>query len=153
MKIICFHNPNEENGYLSNWYLSRFSLNGVLYSSLEQYMMYQKALLFSDDYVSEKILSTTDVSAIKKLGREVKNYDDSIWNGMRQIIVYRGLLEKFSQNHNLKKQLLATNNDIFAECAVNDVIWGIGLSMTDPNRLSINKWRGQNLLGLCTYGC
>lgn len=20
--IICFHNPEEENGYLSNWYLS-----------------------------------------------------------------------------------------------------------------------------------
>ena len=68
-------------------------------------MMYQKALLFSDDYASEKILSTTDVSAIKKLGREVKNYDDSIWNGMRQIIVYKGLLEEFSQNHDFKKQL------------------------------------------------
>ena len=22
MKIICFHNPDEENGYLSNWALS-----------------------------------------------------------------------------------------------------------------------------------
>ena len=22
--VICFHNPNEVNGYLSNWYLSNF---------------------------------------------------------------------------------------------------------------------------------
>lgn len=22
MNIICFHNPDEENGYLSNWYMS-----------------------------------------------------------------------------------------------------------------------------------
>lgn len=23
MSVVCFHNPNEENGYLSNWYLSK----------------------------------------------------------------------------------------------------------------------------------
>ena len=34
-----------------------------------------------------------------------------------------------------------------AECAVRDRIWGIGLSMTDPNRLEQSKWNGQNLLG------
>ena len=39
-KVVCFHKPSEENGYLSNWYLSRFSLNGITFSSMEQYMMY-----------------------------------------------------------------------------------------------------------------
>ena len=47
-KVICFHNPDEANGYLSNWYLSDFCVNTVQYSSMEQYMMYQKALLFDD---------------------------------------------------------------------------------------------------------
>ena len=42
MEIICFHNPEEENGYLSNWYLSDFSIDGIKFSSMEQYMMYQK---------------------------------------------------------------------------------------------------------------
>ena len=147
MKIICFHNPDEENGYLSNWYKSDFSIDGILYSSLEKYMMYQKACLFCDYSIANKILNTDDVSSIKELGREVDNYNDSIWNGMRQIIVYKGLLEKFSQNQDLRNKLLATDDDILAECAVNDIIWGIGLSMTDPNRLNINKWKGQNLLG------
>ena len=27
-KIICFHNPDEINGYLSNWYLSVFEVDG-----------------------------------------------------------------------------------------------------------------------------
>ena len=34
MQIICFHNPNEENGYLSNWYMSPFTalfLDGAVY--------------------------------------------------------------------------------------------------------------------------
>jgi predicted NAD-dependent protein-ADP-ribosyltransferase YbiA (DUF1768 family) len=36
---------------------------------------------------------------------------------------------------------------MIAECAVKDKIWGIGLSMSDPNRFNINKWTGKNLLG------
>ncbi len=75
------------------------------------------------------------------------NYEDLIWNGMRQLIVYQGLLEKFRQNIELKENLLATQNHILAECAVQDRIWGIGLSMKDERRFDTNKWQGQNLLG------
>ena len=147
MKIVCFHNPNEENGYLSNWYLSSFTASGVTFSSMEQYMMYQKALYFHDDAVAAQILSTTDVAEIKALGRSVSNYDESLWNGVRQIVVFEGLLAKFSQNEDLKEQLKATGNAVLAECAVKDRIWGIGLSMKDPDRLNKAKWNGQNLLG------
>lgn len=48
MTVICFHNNNEENGYLSNWYPSTFTHNGITFSSMEQYMMYRKALSFGD---------------------------------------------------------------------------------------------------------
>lgn len=74
-------------------------------------------------------------------------YDDIIWSGMRQVIIFGGLLEKFKQDDDLKNMLLKTGNSILAECAVKDRIWGIGLSMNDKNRLDIHKWRGQNLLG------
>lgn len=147
MDIVCFHNPDEENGIFSNWYLSEFSVLGKSFSSMEQYMMYKKAECFCDTEISKKILTTDNVAQIKKLGREVHNYDDHVWNGVRQIIVYEGLLAKFQQNENLKKSLLATGNSVLAECAVRDLIWGIGLSMTDPNRFDLKKWKGRNLLG------
>lgn len=147
MGVICFHNPNEENGYLSNWYPSRFFLDGITFSSMEQYMMYQKAVCFHDVNVAAQILGTDDVAQIKALGRLVKDYNDNHWNGVRQIIVYNGLYAKFSQNQDLKAQLLATGDSLLAECAVRDRIWGIGLSMHDPNRLDRTKWNGQNLLG------
>ncbi len=145
--IIGFHNPYEENGYLSNWYPSLFIVDGKEFSSMEQYMMYQKAALFHDDNIAEQIMKTEDVAVIKQLGRLVSGYDDHIWSGVRQIVVYEGLLAKFSQNDDLKNKLLATGDIVLAECAVKDQIWGIGLSMTDPNRHDISKWNGQNLLG------
>ena len=147
MNIRCFHNPDEENGYLSNWYLSEFKIDSIKFSSMEQYMMYKKAIVFNDTKIAKEILETTDVSKIKALGRKFSNYDDTYWNGVRQIIIYKGLLEKFSQNKDLKKRLLNTGNDILAECAVQDKIWGIGLSMKDVNRWDMEKWRGENLLG------
>lgn len=147
MKVICFHNPDEENGYLSNWAVSEFTVNGITFSSMEQYMMYQKAVCFKDKEIAGEILATTDVAVIKALGRQVKGYNDSYWNGVRQLLVYEGLKEKFAQNEDLKKQLLDTEDNILAECAVNDRIWGIGLSMKDLNRFEPEQWRGQNLLG------
>ena len=147
MTLICFHNPDEENGYLSNWYPSRFAVKGVQFSSMEQFMMHQKAMCFGDDDTARSILVTDDVAAIKELGRQVSNYNDSYWNGIRQIIVFEGLLAKFSQNENLKIQLKMTEDATLAECAVKDRIWGIGLSIHDPDRFDTSKWKGQNLLG------
>lgn len=146
-KVICFHNPDEANGYLSNWYLSKFKAEGIRYSSMEQYMMYQKAILFHDTETAGQILNTDNVGKIKALGRSVKNYEDVIWNGMRQLIVFQGLYAKFSQNDDLKQMLLKTGDVLLAECAVQDQIWGIGLSMKDDRRMDIREWRGQNLLG------
>ena len=145
--MICFHNPDEENGYLSNWFLAEFTVGGITFSSMEQYMMYEKAVLFKDQITAEKILQTDDVAKIKALGRTVQNFDDKVWVKEREGIVYRGVSEKFRQNPELAEKLEKTGDEIIAECAVKDRIWGIGLSMKDDDRLSIDKWRGQNLLG------
>lgn len=147
MPVICFHNAGEENGYLSNWYPSPFTLHGVDFSSMEQYMMYRKAICFGDDKIAAQILATEDVAEIKALGRLVSGYDENLWNGVRQIVVYEGLLAKFSQNPELKERLKRTGSAVLAECAVKDRIWGIGLSMYDPDRFDRTKWKGQNLLG------
>ena len=64
MNGICFHNPDEENGYLSNWYLSHFAVNGIDFSSMEQFMMYQKAYRFHDEEIANDILHTDNVAVI-----------------------------------------------------------------------------------------
>ena len=147
MNIICFHNPDEENGYLSNWYPSDFTVDEIKFTSMEQYMMYQKAMCFNDNDIAAQILETNDVAQIKALGRLVHNYNEHHWNGVRQVVIYEGLIAKFSQNEELLDKLISTGNTLLAECAVKDRIWGIGLSMTDPDRFDRTKWNGTNLLG------
>ncbi len=147
MNIVCFHNPDEENGVFSNWYPSRFTLDGITFSSVEQYMMYSKAVLFGDRMRAGEILSTDNPAQIKVYGRLVSPYDDKKWSSVRESVVYEGLRAKFSQNPDLAGSLRATGESILAECAVRDRIWGIGLSMNDPARLDRAQWRGRNLLG------
>lgn len=147
MKVICFHKPEEENGYLSNWYRSDFEIDGHCYTTNEQYMMYRKAALFHDPEIAAAICSTSDPEKIKALGRKVYNYDDRIWNGFRQLVVYDGLMAKFSQNNMLKRHLLETGDSLLAECAAGDRVWGIGLSMKSDKRFEPAQWRGDNLLG------
>ena len=106
-KMLCFHNPDEENGWMSNWYLSDFTAGGIRFSSMEQYMMYKKAEVFGDTKHMTAILQTDDVGKIKALGRMVTPYDNIVWNGLRQIVVYEGLLAKYSQNDVLREKLLA----------------------------------------------
>lgn len=146
-RIICFHNPNESNGYLSNWFLSEFKVDNLTFSSMEQYMMYSKAILFNDNEIASQIMLTSNVGKIKALGRCVRDYNESVWNGMRQIIVYKGLVQKFMQNQDLLNKLLETEDSILAECSVQDRVWGIGKSMSDDDRYYIDKWDGENLLG------
>ncbi|MBR2317986.1 MAG: NADAR family protein [Spirochaetales bacterium] len=104
-------------------------------------------IYFQDSKIATQILQTNDVAQVKALGRMVSGYDDNYWNGIRQIVVYKGLLAKFSQNEDLEKLLIGTKTAILAECTVRDKIWGIGLSMNDVKRFDRTKWQGQNLLG------
>lgn len=110
-------------------------------------MMYSKAILFNDNEIASQIMLTSNVGKIKALGRCVRDYNESVWNGMRQIIVYKGLVQKFMQNQDLLNKLLETEDSILAECSVQDRVWGIGKSMSDDDRYYIDKWDGENLLG------
>ena len=144
---IFFHKPEEPNGYLSNWYLSDFAIDGIKFTSNEQYIMYRKCLLFGDTESAKKALETDDPSKQQDIGRKAKGFDQKLWEGSRQAIALRGLLAKFEQNEDLKKQLLDTGNAYLVECAGSDKIWACGVRLDDKERHDASKWKGTNLLG------
>lgn len=146
-KVICFNDPIGDTGFLSNWYISFFESEGYNYFAMEQYIAHRKALTFGDLEIAEKVMASTDFEEMKALGRQVRGYDNRVWNGIRQIVVYEGLLAKFGQNPELKQQLLATGDALLAEAEEYDAIWGIGLAMENENNRNPDAWEGQNLLG------
>ncbi len=133
------------NGPFSNWYFSEFVIDNIKFIGGEQYMMYQKAIVFNDTDTAEKIMEEIFPNKQKSLGRLVKNYDDKVWAEKRYELVKKGLREKFNQNQSLKNKLKSYQGCIFVEASPYDRIWGIGF-YDDVALQHIDEW-GQNLLG------
>jgi len=131
----------------SQWFPCNMTIDGIPYTSAEQYMMHQKAVYFKDNETAMKILMTDDPREQKSLGRKVRNFDESLWRIISFSIVYRGNYEKFTQNDYLKKELLSTGDRILVEASPYDTIWGIGLQENSPDNEDPKNWRGANLLG------
>ncbi len=144
---VFFHLPDEPYGYLSNWYLSPFDLDGIHFSSVEQYIMYRKCMIFGDEESAKEILSTDDTATQQAIGRKSTGYIDSVWAGMRQMIVLRGLIAKFNQNEDLKQKLLNTGDAYLVECAGSDKVWACGIRLNDEQRFDTASWHGSNILG------
>lgn len=131
----------------SQWWASPFFVDNVKYNTAEHWMMAQKALLFSDIETYHKIIVAKSPAEAKTLGRQVRNFNDSIWNDHRFEIVVKGSLQKFEQHHDLKTFLLNTKDRVLAEASPVDRIWGIGLSADSDNAENPRSWPGLNLLG------
>jgi ribA/ribD-fused uncharacterized protein len=135
------------SGCFNQWYGSNFIADGNKYNCAEQYMMAQKALVFDDQKIFKRILSSYDPKQIKALGREVKGFNSNKWDSVKYSIVLNGNFYKFTQNEEIKEELISTKNKILVEASPYDKIWGIGLSDEDKNIENPNYWKGQNMLG------
>jgi ribA/ribD-fused uncharacterized protein len=138
---------------LSQWCPSTFvSPQGVIYNCAEQWMMEQKALMFNDTKKARQIMATDKPGVQKRLGKRVSNFSEAEWEAKCRDLVYFGNLLKFSQNANLRYELLSTDGAILAEAAEHDSVWGIGMSEVDAVGMAEAQgvdyvWTGRNMLG------
>lgn len=144
-------NPNKiGKECLSQWYHAPFTaLEGTIsFPTCEHFMMYNKAIYFGDFETGSKILQVATPKEAKALGRQVKNFDESEWQLVRERIVYYGNFYKFTQNKELLDFLLSFPKDtVFVEASPYDRIWGVGLKENDLRINYPEQWQGLNLLG------
>ncbi len=152
LDFLFFWKPQKANAVLTNaclcqWHSCTFTVAMRTYFNCEQFMMAQKALLFNDIKIFNKILQTKSPKECKELGRLVKNFNPNKWDNYKYSIVLEGNMAKFSQNENLKNFLLSTEEKILVEASPYDKVWGVGLDEFDKRILNPYNWQGENLLG------
>ena len=153
IKYLFFwgHQPSKNKqitkSCFSQWWVCNFSIDSIEYTSTEHFMMAEKAKLFKDLEIWQKIIDCSSPAAAKNLGRQVKGFDQEIWEAYRFEIVKKGNFHKFSQNQDLANFLIQTNKRILVEASPVDAIWGIGLAEDHHDANNPKKWRGLNLLG------
>ena len=141
-KYVCF----------SNMHPCIFSdENGNEYTCSEQYIMVMKAKLFGDEDAAKQILDFKPPEhkprEYQKMGRQIKGFDESVWQAEREKLMHQALMLKFSAagNEALRTRLLETEGLTIVEASVRDSVWGIGISVSEA--VDGCEWRGQNLLG------
>ncbi len=152
-RYLCFwgHRPSADGTItktcLSQWWAGSFTVDGIISPSAEHYMMAGKARLFGDEATLAQILVAPTPDKAKSLGRQVKPFDNALWEAERSAIVIAGNWAKFSQNPALARFLLSTGEDILVEASPYDQVWGIGLAADHPDATRPQNWCGLNLLG------
>ena len=144
---VYFYGTEDKNGYLSNWYRSPFTVDGITFNCMEQFIMYEKCMTFGDTESAQKVLNAEDPKEQKRIARAASGYDEKVWDGMRQVIALRGLIEKFRQNPELKEKLLATGDAYLVESTYRDRIWACGRNLSGTGKNDISGWNGRNILG------
>lgn len=147
MTNIYFWKVTDQYGFLSNWWICEIDYDGRKFVSSEQLFMYLKAKLFNDDEVAEKIMQTSRQNEIKALGREVKNFDETIWNKHKYELMFIANKAKFRFDYQITDMLLETGDTKLVEASPVDKIWGIGLDAETAKNTPEANWQGQNLLG------
>lgn len=154
-KLVLFFGNND---ICSNFYLCPLLYEGHKFHSSEQLFMYLKAKTFEDWDTMKEIIKCKTPREAKTLGRKVRNYDNKVWNSLRDDCMYVAILAKFMQCREFKEFVIDNSEKTFAEASPYDSIWGIKLSENDPRVLDPSQWKGENRLGKCinrlisTYG-
>ena len=77
---VYFWKPEQPNGFLGQWYPSEWKHDdGERYLTAEMWMMVQKARLFGDEAIAHKMLQACTPSEHRRLGRQVRGFDEEIW--------------------------------------------------------------------------
>jgi ribA/ribD-fused uncharacterized protein len=142
---VLFYGVKNAHGYLSNFAQYPITLNGKTFNCNEQFIMYSKASMFSDQESMKQIMRATNPAAIKKLGRGVKGFKRDQWEPQIPVIADLCNMAKFSQHAELTTRLLSTGEAVIAEASPTDRIWGIGVDAEKGK--DVRTWRGDNLLG------
>lgn len=130
--VIHFYSSRGEHGCFSNFYRSRIFLDGKHWPTTEHYFQAQK---FAGTQREEEIRRAKTPSEAANLGRSRKHPLRKDWEHVKDDIMRRALVAKFTQHDDLRAILLGTGEAQLVEHTANDSYWGDGGDGSGKNRL------------------
>ena len=134
---------------LSNFHPANFTVNGVHYTSSEQFIQHMKALSFNDYATAKKIINATNAMECKEISHEIHNFDKTTWEESAKAKCKPGIFQKFHQNSCLRDVLVHCTGDKQIIESAKDKFWGTGIPLQDDDCLNPRKWlsRGSGIMG------
>ena len=128
----------------SNFHHSKFTINNHTYHSAEQWIQFQKAMLFGDSFTANQILTSDTPLEAKRLGFNVNGFYAKKWREDGYAICLDGIKEKFLQNPPLLQMLKTTSPKLLVEASL-DKQGGTGIHLCNPNALKWESWDSQRV--------
>ncbi|WP_394209378.1 NADAR family protein [Enterovibrio calviensis] len=129
---ICFYEPDEAYGFLSNFYGAPLRIDGKAWLTSEHY--YQ-ACKFESMALQQKIQCALTPDEAFSLSREFNREVKSDWLDIRCDVMRHVVGQKFQQHADLALKLASTYPADLVECSHCDAFWGTGKSGDGLNKL------------------
>ena len=128
-KCYVFGGIHSKFNPFSNWYPwipCRIQHGGQSFKSIEQAYQHSKAAYVGDATSATKLFHTMDPAGAKNIGSKVAGVNGSNWDTAKNDIMKDLITKKFTDNDELKAELLATGNEAMVECG-RDPYYACGL--------------------------
>ena len=132
MSTINFYRVGEPFGCFSNFAAYPVTMEGVVWPTSEHCFQAQK---FHDETHREAIRTTQSPMDAAKMGRDRTKRLREDWESIKDDVMYRVVLAKFSQHPGIRSELLSTGDASLVEHTKNDSYWGDGGDGSGKNML------------------
>lgn len=124
-------------------YACNFEIGGQRYNSVEQFYTAEKARVCNDTKAHTK---KVDAKRAKGIAKKIKVCPQ--WSREKAEETMRiGVSAKFSQNDELKQQLMSLEGLHLVECNPYDKVWSCGHGLKSKEAETPSVWEGRNILG------
>ena len=125
MTIYFYSNREEPYGCFSNFSNHGFKLDGQWWPTSEHYFQAQKFIKTAPDWAM-KIRKAKAPKIAATMGRDRRHPLRTDWESVKDNIMRRAVLQKFTTHSDIQAILLSTGDEHLVENAPGDRYWGCG---------------------------
>jgi len=130
--ILDFYSTKKPYGEFSNFGLFPITVDGKRWPTSEHYYQAHK---YDIEELQERVRGASSPYMAAKIGRDPKIPKRDNWLEVKDGIMFKALIAKFSEYTSLRELLLSTNDSEIFEHTKNDCYWGDCGDRTGKNKL------------------